>query len=103
MGLHDRILLATDLSARSDRALDRAVMLAKGTARNSSGRFENAMVSREMDRIRSQNVEVDRRGVDRAQIRRMLELSPLERLRWLEEFLASVVEIRRLNEKRAVR
>jgi len=33
----------------------------------------------------------------------MLELSPLERLRWLEEFLASIVEIRRLNEKRAVR
>lgn len=28
MGLHDRILLATDLSARSDRALDRAMMLA---------------------------------------------------------------------------
>ncbi|MBL9016265.1 MAG: universal stress protein [Myxococcales bacterium] len=28
MALHERILLATDLSARSDRALDRAVMLA---------------------------------------------------------------------------
>ena len=28
MALHDRILLATDLSARSDRALDRAMMLA---------------------------------------------------------------------------
>jgi nucleotide-binding universal stress UspA family protein len=29
MALHDRILLATDLSARSDRAMDRAMMLAK--------------------------------------------------------------------------
>ena len=29
MALHDRIVLATDLSARSDRALDRAMMLAR--------------------------------------------------------------------------
>ena len=29
MALHDRILLATDLSARSDRAMDRALMLAR--------------------------------------------------------------------------
>jgi nucleotide-binding universal stress UspA family protein len=29
MALHDRILLATDLGARSDRAMDRAMMLAK--------------------------------------------------------------------------
>ena len=29
MAFHDRILLATDLSARSDRAMDRAMMLAK--------------------------------------------------------------------------
>jgi nucleotide-binding universal stress UspA family protein len=29
MALHDRIVLATDLSARSDRALDRATMLAR--------------------------------------------------------------------------
>jgi nucleotide-binding universal stress UspA family protein len=29
MALHDRILLASDLSARSDRAMDRATMLAK--------------------------------------------------------------------------
>lgn len=29
MALHDRILLATDLSARSDRALDRAMLLAR--------------------------------------------------------------------------
>ena len=29
MSLRDRILLATDLSARSDRAMDRALMLAR--------------------------------------------------------------------------
>ena len=49
------------------------------------------------------DVAVDRRGVDRTQIRRMLELSPLERLRWLQEFVESVAEIRRLNEKRTIR
>jgi hypothetical protein len=47
--------------------------------------------------------DIDERGVDRVQIRRMLELSPLERLRWLQEFVESIVEIRRLNEKRALR
>lgn len=46
---------------------------------------------------------IDRNGVDRAQILRMLRLSPFERLRWLEEFMDSVVEIRRLNEKRTIR
>jgi hypothetical protein len=46
---------------------------------------------------------IDRRGVDRTQIRRMLRLSPLERLRWLEEFVESVTKIRRLNEKRTIR
>src|SRR5262249_48952253 len=59
---------------------------------------------RSMDPRRSQNeAAIDRLGVDRAQIRRMLELSPLERLRWLEEFMDSVMQIRRLNEKRAIR
>jgi hypothetical protein len=46
---------------------------------------------------------VDERGVDRLQIRRMLAMSPLERLQWLEQFMDSVTEIRRLNEKRTVR
>ena len=46
---------------------------------------------------------IDRNGVDRVQIQRMLRLSPLERLRWIEEFMDSVVEIRRLNEKRTIR
>ena len=49
------------------------------------------------------DVAIDRRGVDRTQIRRMLRLSPLERLRWLEEFVESVAKIRRLNEKRTIR
>ena len=49
------------------------------------------------------DVAIDRRGVDRKQIQRMLQLSPLERLRWLEEFVESVVEIRSLNEKRTIR
>jgi len=40
-------------------------------------------------------VEVDSNGVDRAQIRRQLKLSPAERLRSLESFLTSVLRIRR--------
>jgi len=47
--------------------------------------------------------DVDVRGVDRVQIRRMLALSPLERLRWLEEFVNDIVNLRRMNEEHAVR
>jgi hypothetical protein len=44
--------------------------------------------------------DIDWRGVDRAQIRRMLAMSPSERLAWLEAFLASVADIRAWNEDR---
>ena len=39
--------------------------------------------------------EIDANGIDRSQIRRQLERSPSERLRALETFLASVIQIRR--------
>jgi hypothetical protein len=45
----------------------------------------------------------DAQGVDRSQIRAMLELSPLERLRRLEAFIASTLEIRALNERTPLR
>jgi hypothetical protein len=45
----------------------------------------------------------DECGVDRAQIREMLRLTPEERLRRVEEFVESLLEIRELNEKRQVR
>ena len=45
----------------------------------------------------------DDNGVDRAQIREMLRLSPEERLRRVQEFVESLLEIRELNEKRPVR
>ena len=41
--------------------------------------------------------------VDRAQIREMLALDPEERLRRVQEFVESALEIRDLNEKRPVR
>ena len=41
--------------------------------------------------------DIDANGVDRAQIRAMLALSPAERLRRVEEFVESVLEIRTLN------
>lgn len=47
--------------------------------------------------------DIDENGVDRAQIRAMLELTPEERLRRVEQFVESVLEIRRLNEERPVR
>jgi hypothetical protein len=47
--------------------------------------------------------DLDENGVDRAQIRQMLLLTPGERLRKAEEFLNSALEIRQLNEARTVR
>jgi hypothetical protein len=41
--------------------------------------------------------DIDANGVDRAQIRAMLALSPEDRLRTVEEFLDSALEIRNLN------
>jgi hypothetical protein len=41
--------------------------------------------------------DIDENGVDRAQIRAMLALTPEERLKKVEEFLHSVLEIRELN------
>jgi hypothetical protein len=46
---------------------------------------------------------IDKRGVDLAQIRRMLALNALERLQWLQESMDELVELRRLNEKHTVR
>ncbi|HEY2405143.1 MAG TPA: hypothetical protein VGI10_04025 [Polyangiaceae bacterium] len=47
--------------------------------------------------------DIDERGVDRAQIRRMLALTPIERLRWLEAIMRDVLELRALNDKPALR
>jgi hypothetical protein len=47
--------------------------------------------------------DLDENGVDRAQIRAMLRLTPEERLRYVEEFVESALEIRELNAPRPVR
>jgi hypothetical protein len=47
--------------------------------------------------------DIDENGVDRAQIRAMLALTPEERLKRIEEFLESALEIRELNGARPVR
>ncbi len=47
--------------------------------------------------------DIDENGVDRAQIRAMLALTPEERLRRVEGFVQSALEIRELNEERPVR
>jgi hypothetical protein len=47
--------------------------------------------------------DIDENGVDRAQIRAMLRLTPEARLRLVEEFVESAQEIRDLNAARPVR
>jgi hypothetical protein len=46
--------------------------------------------------------DIDENGVDRAQIRAMLALTPEERLRRVEAFVRSAREIRELNARRRV-
>jgi hypothetical protein len=45
----------------------------------------------------------DDNGVDRAQIREMLRLTPEQRLARVQEFVESVFEIQALNEERTIR
>ena len=45
----------------------------------------------------------DENGVDRAQVREMLRLTPEQRLARVQEFVESVLEIQALNEERTVR
>ncbi len=47
--------------------------------------------------------DIDENGVDRAQIRAMLRLTPEERLRYVEEFVESALGIRDINASRPVR
>ncbi|HEV8253758.1 MAG TPA: hypothetical protein VGQ78_03315 [Vicinamibacteria bacterium] len=44
--------------------------------------------------------DIDDDGVDRAQIRAMLALTPEQRLKRAEEFLESALEVRELNHAR---
>ena len=50
----------------------------------------------------AERTEIDENGVDLAQIRAMLALSPEERLKRVEEFVESVLEIRERNGARPV-
>jgi hypothetical protein len=47
--------------------------------------------------------DIDENGVDREQIRAMLRLTPEERLRFVEDFVESALEIRELNAARPIR
>jgi hypothetical protein len=62
------------------------------------------MVSRPSDGPASPDaVDIDANGVDRAQIRAMLDLTPEQRLQRVGEFVDSILEIRGLNEERPIR
>ena len=47
--------------------------------------------------------DIDAAGVDRAQIRAILKLTPEERLRRVEEHVESILEIREINAAGGVR
>jgi hypothetical protein len=47
--------------------------------------------------------DIDENGVDRAQIREMLDLTPAERMLVIQNLADSIAEIRRLNGTSAVR
>jgi hypothetical protein len=47
--------------------------------------------------------DIDERGVDRAQIRRMLARSPAERLAWVQEFWDAIQSLRQANGTRPFR
>jgi hypothetical protein len=47
--------------------------------------------------------DIDANGVDRAQIREMLALTPAERMLAVQNLADSIAEIRRLNGTRALR
>jgi hypothetical protein len=47
--------------------------------------------------------DIDENGVDRAQIRAMLALSPSERLRRVQEFVEAAMRIREANATRPIR
>jgi hypothetical protein len=47
--------------------------------------------------------DIDENGVDRAQIRAMLALTPSERLRRVQEFVEAAMRIREANAKRPIR
>lgn len=55
------------------------------------------MLERPSNGTRPAKPDIDASGVDRAQIRAMLALTPEERLRRVEEFVESALEIRELN------
>jgi hypothetical protein len=62
------------------------------------------MVSRPADEAVSPSTpDIDANGVDRAQIRAMLDLTPEERLQRVGEFVESTTLIRGLNEERPIR
>ena len=62
------------------------------------------MVSRPPDGPASPDVaDIDANGVDRAQIREMLDLTPEQRLQRVGDFVDSIFEIRGLNEERPIR
>ena len=41
--------------------------------------------------------EIDWRGVDLSQIRQMLELTPLQRIEWLDALMEGIYELQALN------
>jgi hypothetical protein len=76
---------------------------ARGVADAGSRRISDVCWGMSSDPSDKRGASPDANGVDRAQIREMLRLTPQERLLRVQEFVESVLEIRKLNETRSVR
>jgi hypothetical protein len=57
----------------------------------------------ENDALSPVEPDIDENGVDRAQIRAMLALTPSERLRRVQEFVEAAMRIREANAQRPLR
>jgi predicted RNase H-like HicB family nuclease len=89
---------------------DRAAQLVRALAfRVLADQIESGEVDAEIcwgmssDLLDNPGASPDANGVDRAQIREMLRLTPQARLLRVQDFVESVLEIRKLNETRSVR
>jgi hypothetical protein len=60
-------------------------------------------VGPEDDELTPVDPDIDENGVDRAQIRAMLALTPSERLRRVQEFVEAAMRIREANAQRPIR
>lgn len=90
--------------AGGELSLTRATRTVKASERRRSGDRVIAMTNENHgSELVPRAPDIDQNGVDRAQIREMLDLTPAERMLVIQNLADSIAEIRRLNGPSAVR